>query len=363
MRVIIDTDAGVDDSLAIVYAANSPKLQIKMITTVSGNVPVKEVTQNVLLLKELLGLEAPVYSGAEAPLNRELVTAPEVHGEDGVGGYRRSHKISTSNWETRNAAEKIVEAARKLGKNLTIISIGPMTNIASAVKIDVEAMRTVANITQMGGVFFGYGNTTAFTEFNIFVDPDAAHFVLQNGINVRFIPLDITEKLFLPRKMIASLFGSSKHLGEGLKGLLEQATGYYIDYHRKTEKLDGCFLHDPIAIAAATNPKWFKFVDSFVSVETNGDFTAGMTLADLRPDLSGALRETKISRRSRSANGIPLRGDFVAKINSQIAVSINSVKFLDDFVTKVFGAKIAAGVTKKYCLRDRFCPSFSNVIR
>ncbi|MCL4510837.1 MAG: nucleoside hydrolase [Bacteroidetes bacterium] len=336
MHVIIDTDAGVDDSLAIVYAANSSELQIEMLTTVSGNVPVREVTQNVLLLKDFLQLKAPVFSGAEVPRVRKLVTAPEVHGEDGVGGYRILHNISKNDWETGEAANKIVEAARRLRNKLTIISIGPMTNIAKAVSIDAEAMRAAGNIIQMGGVFFGYGNTTTFTEFNIFVDPDAADFVLNEGVRVKFVPLDVTEKLFMPRTIITSLFNSSKGMDSNLKKLLKQATDYYILYHRVTEKLDGCYLHDPITIAAAVNPKWFKFVDSFVSVETKGDHTAGMTLADFR---------------KRKQKG-----------NSEVAVSFDAEKFLLDFAKKVFGVKISSSVIRKNCLRDRNYPKFSNIL-
>ncbi len=352
-RVIIDTDAGVDDSLAIVYAATSGKLQIEMITTVAGNAPVNEVTQNVMLLKELLQLGVPVYSGADKPLKKELVTAAEVHGEDGLGGYRRSRQITRKNWETKNAAQKIVEAARKFGRELNIISIGPMTNIANAVELDTNAMRAVASVIQMGGVFFGYGNTTTFTEFNIFVDPDAANFVLKNHVKVRFVPLDLTERLFLPRKLIASLFKSSRSLGKELKGLLEQSTRHYIDYHKKIEKLDGCFLHDPIAVAAAINPKWFKFVDSFISIETDGRLATGMTLADFRHNLSGTGSRKGISGKYRNSR----------KVNSQIAVSFSSEKFLRDFADRVFGTNISASFIRKHCLRDRFYPSFSNAIR
>ncbi len=337
MHLLIDTDAGVDDTLALVYAARSPEAQLEMVTTVSGNVPVREVTQNVLYLKELLGLEAPVFSGAEVPRARKLVIAPEVHGEDGVGGYRRSRGIHVGNWETRDAAQRIVSAANKYGKKLTIVSLGPMTNLADAVGIDADAMRKVSGIIQMGGVFAGYGNTTEFTEFNIFVDPEAADFILANGVSVKFVPLDLTERLFLPRGIVEQLFKSSETKDGNLTDLIRKALHFYIGYHRRKDKLDGCFLHDPIAAAAALNPAWFTFVDSFVSVETKGDLTSGMTIADFR--------------KRRQAK------------NSEIAVGFDARKFMRDFTRKVFGMALDSNTIEKECLAGRFSQPFDNTLR
>lgn len=334
MRVLIDTDAGVDDALAIVYAARSPEIDIEALTTVSGNVPVGEVTQNVLYLKELLGLAAPVFSGAVVPRERKLVTAPEVHGEDGVGGYRNARGIFMANWETGDAAKKIVSAANHHGKALTIVSLGPMTNLANATAIDADAMRGVNSIIQMGGVFTGYGNTTEFTEFNIFVDPEAADFILNNGVRVKFVPLDLTERLFIPRGILNSLLRSSAKTNQKLTRLLQKALHFYVRYHRENDKLDGCYLHDPVAMAVAVNPAWFRFIDSSVSVETKGELTSGMTVADFR----------KVRRRG----------------NSEVAVSFDARKFLRDFTRKVFGAPLDSNVLAKQCLKSRFSQEFSN---
>lgn len=333
-RVIIDTDAGVDDTVAIVYAARSPEIQIEMITTVAGNVPVKEVTQNVLYLRELLDLDVPVLSGADVPRDRKLVTASEVHGYDGVGGYRLSHGISFRDWETGDAAVGIIRAAEKFGKELTIVSIGPMTNIAEAVSIDADAMRNVGRIIQMGGVFSGYGNTTQYAEFNMFVDPESAAFVLDNDVEVTFIPLDITERLFLPKQMLDDFLKQSGDENPKLKSLLRKAIHHYASYHRSADKIDGCYLHDPIALAAAVNPGWFRFVNSDVSIETKGDLTSGMTISDLR----------KTARRG----------------NSEIAVAFDSLKFTKDIADKVFGAKVDTSAVRSRCLRNRFTPDFRN---
>lgn len=335
--VVIDTDAGVDDSIAIVYASRLPDAAIELITTVSGNVPVSEVTQNVLYLKKILRLDAPVFSGAEAPKSRKLITAPEVHGEDGVGGYRKSKGISFDGWKTGGAPAAIVRAARKLGKKLTIISLGPMTNIARAVSIDPAAIKGAGDIIQMGGVFSGYGNTTVFTEFNIFVDPEAASYVLEHGVKVTFVPLDLTETLFLPRDIVNSLLAKTGETSPDLAPLLRKALNYYIAYHRHTDKLDGCFMHDPIAVAAAVHPEWFRFIGSSVSIETHGTLTAGMTVADFR-------KET-------------VRG------NSRIAVAFDALTFLGDLTSRVFGSRIGTSAGKKSCLRQRFTADFRNHLR
>ncbi len=334
-RIIIDTDAGVDDALAIIYASQSPGLQIDLITTVSGNVPVAQVTRNVLLLRDLLQLNIPVRSGAPRPLKRRLVTAPEVHGRDGLGGYRESTNKRFSSWKTGDAAEFIVDAALRLGRELTIVSIGPMTNIAEAIALNADAMRRIGGIVQMGGSFFGYGNTTTFTEFNIFVDPDAADFVLGSGVTLKFVPLDLTEKIFMPRKILLSLLNSSWKMKGEIKKFMRQSTSFYIDYHRTADNLDGCFLHDPLAVAAALNPQWFKFVPSYVRVETAGELTVGMTVADFR-------------KKSR-------------KTNCQIAVVAKPMRFLHDFTRRVFGLDLPTRLTKKDFLAQRFQPKFGGV--
>lgn len=335
--MLIDTDAGIDDSVAIIYAARSPEVQIEMFTTVSGNAPVREVTQNVLYLNELLGLGVPVAAGATVPRARKLVTAPEVHGNDGLGEFRVSHRISFREWESGNAAMEIVRLARAYGKELTIVSLGPMTNLADAASIDAEAIRRVKNIIQMGGVFSGYGNTTEFTEFNVFVDPEAVDFLLSSDVKIKFVPLDLTERLFVSRDLLDGLLRKNGSLTPQLVQLLRKALHYYIGYHRNREKIDGCYLHDPIAVAAAVNPGWFEFEESLVSVETKGDLTAGMTIADLR--------------------GRPKRH------NCEIAIAFDAVRVLSDITEKVFGQKPDPRLIRSTCLKERFLPYFGNRLR
>ncbi|MGB9694287.1 MAG: nucleoside hydrolase, partial [Fervidobacterium sp.] len=163
-KIIIDTDAGVDDTLAIIYVAASAMNEIEFISTVSGNVHVDSVTKNVALISNLIGAGFPVYKGSAKPLQGRLTMAPEVHGPDGIGGYRSTDEIAPLNQKSGIAPLKIAQAAAKYGKSLTIISLGPMTNIAKALRADSNSLRQVKEVVQMGGVFYGYGNTTTFTE-------------------------------------------------------------------------------------------------------------------------------------------------------------------------------------------------------
>lgn len=333
-KLIIDTDAGVDDILAIIYASKSVLSEIEFISTVSGNVHVDSVTKNVSLIRNLIGAQFPIYKGSSRPLHGNLTTAPEVHGPDGIGGYRTTNESLPLNQKSGGAAARIARAAAKYGKNLTIVSLGPMTNIARAVKMDNDAMLHIKEVIQMGGVFYGYGNTTTFTEFNIFVDPVAAQYVIETGIPLKLIPLDLTEKIFLPRSTFMQLVRSSRILTHELKELLIRAVSFYMKYHLQTESLDGCFLHDPIAMAAALHPEWFSWTPSKVVIETEGRFTSGMTISDFRTT-------------NHQHSNVLVATDFSWKL------------FLRDFARKIFGSEISNGNYKLF-LHKRFVPGFAN---
>ena len=333
-KIIIDTDAGVDDTLAIIYATQSAMNQIEFISTVSGNVHVESVTKNVSLIRNLIGASFPVYKGSSKPLQGKLITAPEVHGPDGIGGYRSTNGDSTYNAKSGNAPLKIAEAAARYGRSLSIVSLGPMTNIARAVKIDRDAMLSIKEVVQMGGVFYGYGNTTTFTEFNIFVDPSAAQFVLESGIRVKFVPLDLTEKIYLPRSAFIHMVRSSSKLSIDLKRLITRAVNFYMKYHIQTESLDGCFLHDPIATAAALHPDWFTWTRSKVAIESHGELTRGMTISDFRKKDGG-------------------------DSNALVATNFSYKLFLKDFLLKTFGLETSSGNYKAF-LHKRFVPDFIN---
>src|SRR5438105_14239409 len=188
-RVIIDTDPGVDDALALLLAMRSPELKIEAITPVAGNVPLELTLPNALRMVEIAGrTDIPVAAGASAPLLRRLVTAAYAHGENGLGGaVFPEPKLKPAD---QPAAEFIRTTVRKHPNELTLITVGPLTNVASALSLDTELARLIPRIVMMGGSLSG-GNITPAAEFNVYVDPEAARIVFQSGVPITMVGLDV----------------------------------------------------------------------------------------------------------------------------------------------------------------------------
>lgn len=269
--IIIDTDTGVDDALALMLAFRSPELRVLGITTVAGNVEVHRCTRNV---REVVGTERPpmpprIIAGASRPLRLPLVTAPEVHGAGGMGKWTPA-KAPYVRGSARDAARFIVEAARQFGRELTIVAIGPLTNIATAVRLDSQAMRSIGRMISMGGAFDVPGNTGPVAEFNYYVDPHAARIVLDAGLPLTILPLDATEQVILLWNELSTLKGPTGHR-------LRRLTRGYMDYHLLTEGFRGAFLHDPMAIAEAAIPGLLRTTRQGVGISTSDGPARGMT--------------------------------------------------------------------------------------
>lgn len=276
--VLIDTDTGVDDALALILALRSPELSVKAITTVAGNIEVPKCTRNVQLILDLLQVqERPIVAqGAKRPMQRPLFTAPEVHGDDGLGNISAILPPSRAGKPAR-AVDVILECCRRYGPKLTIVAIGPLTNLALAWNSDPRTMRRVGRVITMGGAFRVPGNTGPVAEFNYFVDPDAAHLVLNSGLPVTVIPLDVTHQVVLMRKEME--YRAKRRASKVAMTILE-FTRHYMRYHLKTHGFNGGYLHDPIAVAAAIDPSLLRTRTVHVDVETEGAHTRGMTVAD-----------------------------------------------------------------------------------
>jgi purine nucleosidase len=280
-RIIIDTDTGVDDALAIILALRSPELRVEAITTVAGNVEVEKCTRNCLLLLDLIQPKRfPVVAqGANRPLARRLVTAPEVHGDDGLGDIASQYPASEGRTTNKNATEIILALLQKYPRQITIVAIGPLTNIAHALKKDFKTMKKTREIVIMGGAFDVAGNTGPVAEFNMYVDPEAADRVLRSGIPITLIPLDVTQQVVLRRSDVVRL----ARKGSNRIGLfIERMTKNYMQYHKTTEGFSGGYLHDPLAVGVAVNRRFVRCRDVHVEVETHGELTRGMTVAELR---------------------------------------------------------------------------------
>ncbi|MBI3911334.1 MAG: nucleoside hydrolase [Armatimonadetes bacterium] len=286
-RVIIDTDAGVDDALALLLALRSPELDVAAITTVSGNAPVHHCIANVRRVLDVLGGPAPLlFQGESAPISRPLFTAPEVHGEDGLGGASLLREADGSPRypeapvpvSPHPAWEALVEMGRAEGPALTLIALGPLTNVARAIERDAAAVRAYRRIVIMGGACRVSGNTSAVAEFNIYVDPEAAQRVLQLGAPITLVPLDVTERAVLRGDQLGELAPAPR-----VARFVEDITAAYMRYHAQADGLAGCFLHDPLAVGAVLWPDLLGARPLRVDVETQGTLTRGMTVADFRP--------------------------------------------------------------------------------
>jgi purine nucleosidase len=276
-RVILDVDTGVDDALAIMLAVRSPELDVLGITTVSGNVPVARCTANTLLVLEVLNASnIPVVSGAIAPRARAAFPAAEVHGVDGLGNVTARYPTPARR-AAQGAVDFLLEMIRRFPGELTLIALGPLTNVATAIRKDPEAMRVLRGITAMGGAIRVPGNVGPTTEFNFAVDPEAAAIVLGAALPFRLVPLDVTEQVILSCEAVEKVRGSSK-----LQAFIHDITATTMAFHREQEGFDGMFLHDPLAVGVVVDPSLVQAQPMAVVVEQRGELTAGMTVADLR---------------------------------------------------------------------------------
>ncbi len=291
-KVVIDTDCGVDDALALILALRSPELKVEAITTVSGNVDVHHVNKNVFRIFDALGLEkVPVVSqGAEAPLAHPCQNASSVHGDDGLGDVE-DFKDCTPILDQRNAWTLLAELAQKYPNELTLITLGPLTNVAKAIQQFPDAIKQYKEIVAMGGVFFTAGNRSPDAEFNIFSDPEAAKVVVDfcrntyleghsSPLPLTFAGLDVTHKVILPRSLIQRM---EKTFQSRTLSFIKHISKKYMDFYRQNEGVNGCYLHDPLAVGYVINPAFFTVKQFHLEVESKGEFTVGMIVADDRP--------------------------------------------------------------------------------
>ncbi|WP_111431235.1 nucleoside hydrolase [Rhodobacteraceae bacterium DSL-40] len=275
-RIIIDTDPGQDDAVAILLALASPELEVLGITTVAGNVPLALTAKNARKVCELAGRpDIPVFAGAEAPLLRPLITAEYVHGQTGLDGPDLPEPVMPL--DPRHSVDFLIETLRaEPAGSITLCTLGPLTNIALAFARAPEIVGRVKRIIAMGGGAFEGGNTTPVAEFNILVDPHAAQRVFSSGAPVTLLPLDVTHKC-LTRKVRVDRF-------RALGTRVGDATALLLDYQERFDEAkygqDGGPLHDPTVIAWLLRPELFSGRDVNLEVETGSELTMGQTVID-----------------------------------------------------------------------------------
>ena len=274
--IIIDTDPGQDDAVAILLALASPELEVLGITAVAGNVPLALTEKNARKVCELGGRkDIKVFAGADRPTIRPLVTAEYVHGKTGLDGPVLPEP--TMPLHGQHAVDFIVEIlmSREPG-NVTLCTLGPLTNVALALEREPRIAPRIAAIVAMGGGFFEGGNTTPAAEFNIYVDPQAARTVFEAGIPITLIPLDCTHRALTTRKRVERFRAMTNRSGPAVAALLD----FFERFDEQKYGTDGGPLHDPCVIAWLLKPELFNGRHVNVAIECDSELTMGMTVVD-----------------------------------------------------------------------------------
>jgi purine nucleosidase len=344
--LILDVDTGIDDSLALLYVAGSPDAELLAVTCVSGNIDARQVAINTRAILELAGRpDVEVALGRETPLVRRLETTPETHGPQGLGHAELPPPATPLS--ERHAVDVILDEAHRRPGEVTLVTLGPLTNLAMALLREPALPRLLKGYTLMGGAYGVSGNTTPTTEWNIHCDPEAAKIVFRAWAQAREVDpsiplplalgLDVTEQArILPADVVrlARRAGStpddSLALGRGEDPMhatrsvasnpvvryVADALRFYMEFHAAYDGFYGAFIHDPLAVAAALDRSLVTTEALYVDVETRGEITAGMTVAD-----------------RRRLTGEPP--------NLDVAVTANVPEFLDRLIERVGG--LAAG--------------------
>jgi purine nucleosidase len=274
-RLLIDCDPGFDDAVALLLAAGHPDAEVVAITTVAGNQVLEKVTLNARRIATLAGLDVPVAQGCDRPLVRNQILAGEIHGDSGLDGP--AYFEPTVELDRRHAVDLIIETVLASPGEITLVPIGPLTNIALAVRREPRIVQAAAGVTLMGGSYTR-GNTTATAEFNILVDPEAAAVVFQAGWPVTMVGLDLTEQA----RITPDVRGRIEAIGnEASRFAIDLLTSFE---QRMRERGWGstAAMHDACAVAYAIDPTLMTGEDAYVAVELKGQHSYGMTVTDFR---------------------------------------------------------------------------------
>ncbi|WP_172370118.1 nucleoside hydrolase [Sporosarcina jiandibaonis] len=277
-KVILDVDTGIDDAFAIIYAIESKQLDILGITGVNGNVPIDYVMNNTKgLLKFMGNEEIKTYRGASLPLLTEANHEFRVHGSDGIGNAL-DHITVDDEESDIFAPDFMIEQAKKHKGDITFIMVGPLTNLALALRKEPRLAEWVSEVVIMGGLVTkaGMGNKLPNSEFNIFADAEAAKIVFHSGMQVKLVGLDVTHKTFLTRERMEELKGTKYY------DFIVDSSEVFRGFSKQKYGVDGCALHDPLTIGVVLDPSIVKTEKHFVEVETKSELNYGQTICDFR---------------------------------------------------------------------------------
>lgn len=269
-RVILDTDPGIDDALAILLALASPEVDLAAVSVTGGNCPLSDGVNNALNVLALVGrTEVPVCPGIALPLMRPPITAPETHGDSGLGYARLPPSPATPARE--HAVDMIIREIMARPGEVTLVAVAPLTNVAIALRKEPRIVEAVHEVIIMGGALRVDGNTTSLAEFNFFVDPHAAQIVLQSGLPITLLPWDITKDVLLRQSDVDRLLQTASPVAS----FIADATRFYIEFHQACFGFAGCSINDPAALALACMPDLGRSEPMRVAVEHTSELTAG----------------------------------------------------------------------------------------
>lgn len=288
-RVIIDTDPGIDDALALIFAFASPELSVEAITTVAGNVAVSQATRNACLLLDLVDPHPrpPMAKGAAQPLIRPLRTGERYHGTDGLGELSRftveagvlRYPEPQQHLASQFAPTLMAELISAAPGEIVLICIGPLTNLAMAIQAAPTKMAKVKEIVVMGGAIHAPGNITPGAEFNLYTDPEAAKVVFTSGLPITLVPLDVTQRVLLRVELLEAV---ARHVGSRITQFIRDATERMFGIEQEQTGFAVIPLHDPLAVGAIIDPSLVIRRLFHVEMETGEGPAQGMTIADRR---------------------------------------------------------------------------------
>jgi len=318
-RVIIDTDPGTDDAMAIILALNSPELRVEALTVVPGNVDARQGLENALKIVSLAGrCDVTVAGGAQHPLNQKLITAQFWHGKNGLANVELP--ATKCKADPRFGPDLIIELVHKYPHEITLIPIGPLTNIALAVSKDPSIAGLVKDIVIMGGSISG-GNVNGAAEANIYNDPEAAQVVFNAGWMVTMVGSDVGERTLITRKYLADLQSSHGPQSD----FIARIADFYLTRSEKSG-YSGAAMYDPLAVGIALDPTLGTLKAMHVDVETKGEFTRGETVAN---------RMGSNENNVLHGDHYEIEGVVELKPNAKVCLASDADRFLQLFVDRI----------------------------
>lgn len=304
-RLLLDGDPGIDDAMAILFALKSDDVKLEGITTVGGNIDLDHTTRNALRILEVIRHpKVPVARGIAKPLLRDLRSTGKVHGKDGLGNVNLPPP--RINEKPIHAVDLIINTIMQNPRQIILVTVGPLTNVAVAVVKEPKLKDYVKKVVIMGGAFNVAGNITSKAEFNIYTDPEAAKIVFHSGLPITLVGLDVTMKTLLTQEHLKEINDANTPVTRFVGRIVK----HYMKFYKEVVGVEGCGLHDPLAVAVAIDKSLVETRRLYVTVETKDEITSGETIVDLRT----------------------LREDARKTPNMDVCVEVDSERFLRMFI-------------------------------